>query len=86
MLEKSVQDACIWVNETLRAIDLQSRLPSEVDCSSVSTLGGVCRLWSEFASILKIESKVDLLSPSVNETKWFMGHPELTPDDLYSGC
>ena len=87
MSEKGVQDACIWVNKTLREIDSQARLPDDVDCSDVSTLGGVCSQWSEFTAIMRIESKVDLLgSITIDEDKWFSRHTDLNREDLYPGC
>ena len=84
MSEKSVQDACIWTNETLHSNDSPG-LPSNVDCSDVSTLGGVCSQWNEFTSIMKIESKVDLLRPTIDEDEWF-GRHSLTRSNFYSGC
>jgi hypothetical protein len=78
MSTKSVQDACIWVNESL-----PSGFPSEsgVDCSDVSSLGGLCSQWSEYTSILRIEEKVQRLNPSVNEDSWFTKHPDLNRDN-----
>lgn len=81
MSEKSVQDACIWVNQTLTEIG-SSGLPSDVSCSSVSSLSGVCSQWSEFKSILTIQSKVQLLNPSpISEEDWFSEHTDLNSAD-----
>ena len=82
MSNKSVQDACTWINETL-----PFGLPSDVDCSDVSTLDGICNQWNEFSSILRIKSKVDRLNPSIDESEWFQGHPDLNRSDYYdSSC
>ena len=86
MSEKGVQDACIWVNETLRQVNPQAGLPSEVVCSNVSTLDSLCSQWSEVTSIMRIEAKVDLLGASIEEDKWFESHNDLTRAELYSGC
>ena len=76
MSERSIEDACIWLNETLRSAGIgSSGLPSSVQCSSVSTLSGVCSQWSEFVSIMKIGSKVDRLGASpISEKNWFKRH------------
>ena len=76
MSEKSVEDACNWVNETLSSAEIgSSGLPSSVQCSNVSTLSGICSQWDEFASITTIESKVDRLgSIDINQSKWLDAH------------
>lgn len=66
------------MNETLRSAGSSSGLPSNVQCSDVTTLGGLCSQWSEFTSILRIESKVDALNPTpISEDSWLNEHSEL---------
>ena len=87
MSEKSVQDACMWLNETLTSQIGSSGLPSDVDCSSVSSLSGICGQWSEYKSILTIESKVNLLKPSpIDKEVWLSGHNLNSADYLRSDC
>ena len=89
MSEKGVQDACIWLNETLTSPEIgSSGLPSDVNCSNVSSLSGICSQWSEYKSILTIESKVELLNPSpISDDEWFSGHTDLDSADYRrSGC
>ena len=85
MSEKSVQDACTWIDETLRSADIgTSGLPSDVQCSNASTLGNICGQWKEFTSIMRIESKVDLLGPSlISESTWLKTHRVV---DRAQGC
>jgi hypothetical protein len=80
MSNKSVQDACRWMNE-----NLPSGFPSEsgVDCSNVASLGGLCSQWSEYISIMAIESKVDRLGPTpISETSWLKKHCSLGRSEL----
>lgn len=80
MSNKSVQDACSWMNANLPA-----GFPSNsgIDCSIVSSLGGVCSQWREYVSIVVIESKVDRLGPTpISETSWRKRHCSLGRSEL----
>ena len=82
--EKSTEDACKWVNETLGSAEIgSSGLPSSVQCSNVSTLSGICSQWNEFVSIMTIASKVDRLGPTpITETKWLKRHSGVSRSEI----